>query len=464
MKPSKIDKTYLCLVFNRFTQFIEKHSLCGPGLDILLAVSGGLDSMVMLDLFRKAGFPISVAHVNFRLRGAESDRDEAFIADYCSKHGIKLHATAVDTNNYAIAHKLSVQMAAREIRYDWFRQLVREGKGDVVATAHHLDDSIETILLNLLRGSGNEGLTGIPLVNGKVIRPMLFATRLELEEYAASENLAWREDESNQSTDYQRNLVRHRLAPAMHEMNPGLGKTFRRIMTRASGDEELIQFALSAWQTNYLTVAGDQIRIEKAGLDRFKNPEALLLRLLEPYGFNFATAVDIAGSLHHQSGKMFHSPTHQVVVDRTQLIVTVMRPASKPVNIESGERTSSFGPFVLAIREQRHSEIVPDPAVAYLDKDKVSFPLQWRTWSEGDYFVPLGMSGRKKVSDFLVDLKLSVPDKQSVTVIESKNEIVCLPGFRIDERFKATPKTRTALVLELIPGTPTKMPPEVEAV
>lgn len=442
-------------------QFIDNHSLCTRESHILLAVSGGLDSMVMLDLFMRAGYNVGVTHVNFRLRGSDSDRDQDFVASYCSERGLAFHTTHVDTNNYASQHKLSTQMAARELRYSWFEQLLDNGSYDVVATAHHLSDAVETIVLNLTRGSGIAGLKGIPVINNRIIRPLMFATRDELVDYAAQHGVVWREDETNNTVVYQRNLVRHRVVPVMREINPNLEASLQRTMMRAAGDDELIESAISLWKSKYLQAVGTQVTIDKNGLEVFKHSESLLLRLIEPMGFNYANALDVLATLHGQSGKVFHSAGHTLVIDRTHIVITANTARPDPVSIAPGATTSTFGLLELAIHEERHTETVRNPRVAYLDKDKVSFPLQWRVWKEGDYFFPLGMQGKKKVSDFLIDLKLSVPDKQSVTVIESRDSIVCLPGFRIDDRFKVTDQTRTALVLELRPVT--KMPPVPEA-
>jgi tRNA(Ile)-lysidine synthase len=449
-------------VLKRFTGFIGKHSLCTTENTVLLAVSGGLDSMVMADLFLRAGFRIKVAHVNFQLRGAESDRDRDFISQYCAGKGVDFHTTTVETNNYATTHKLSIQMAARQLRYEWFHRLLDDGKGELIATAHHLNDSIETIILNLTRGSGNEGLMGIPVANNRIIRPLMFATRHELQQYASEHGVTWREDESNQSRDYQRNLVRHELIPVMRSINPGLEHSLQRTMIRAAGDEELILQALTEWKTRHVKVDGQQIRIDKQALASLKHPEALLLRLVEPLGFNLSQCIDLLDALKHQSGKAFQSSSHQIVIDRTHVFISRSLEVPAEVSISSGESSSVLGPFELAIHEQHQLDPVQDPMVAFLDKDKVSFPLCWRVWKDGDYFFPLGMTGRKKISDFLVDLKVPVPEKKNVTVIESQQGIICLPGFRIDDRFKITPKTRTALVINLKKAT-TKMPPVTEA-
>jgi tRNA(Ile)-lysidine synthase len=436
-------------VRKRFEQFIERHSLCTRANRIILAVSGGLDSMVLLDLFSKSGYDIVVAHMNFQLRGAESDRDETFVRDHCQQLGITVHTRRVETNNYAIQRKLSVQMAARELRYDWFKTLAHDGAGDLVATAHHLSDSVETVLLRLVHGVASEGLSGIPVVNGNVIRPLMFATRKELEDFAADNEIVWREDSSNQSLDYQRNVIRHRVLPSLRIINPALEETLQRTAVRAQGEEELIDEAVQQWKVKFTTNKPGGIELQKRGFEDRKHPETLLLRLIGSYGFNFANCVDVIVAMHGQSGKRFSSPTHQLVIDRDRLLVGPLALNPDPVKIKAGEDSSALGPYHLSIVEQAGKEINSDPSIAVLDKDKVTFPLQWRLWKEGDYFFPLGMQGRKKVSDFLIDVKLSLPEKQSVTVIESKDQIIWLPGLRIDDRYKVTAQTRTTLVLSL---------------
>jgi tRNA(Ile)-lysidine synthase len=436
-------------VLKQFEAFVDKHHMCNREGKVILAVSGGLDSMVMLDLFVKSRFKVVVAHVNFQLRAAESDRDESFVREHCQRLGIPFHSKAVETNNYAMQHKLSIQMAARRLRYDWFAELIGAGVGKTLATAHHLNDNIETVLLNLVRGGGSESLTGIRLLNGHVIRPMMFATRREIEQYAASNGLLWREDESNQTSDYQRNFVRHQLIPLMEQINPSLEEAWRRTIHKAHGDQELADRAIGEWKRQHMSASGSKIFLNIDGVSRLQHPLSLLLRILEPYGFNYSHCCDILDALHGQAGKTFLTASHQLVVDREKLILTVLPEKLKPVNIASGDDISAMGPFHLTIGERQGNAFDADPAIAILDKDKVSFPLQWRTWKEGDYFFPLGMKGKKKVSDFLVDLKLSIPEKQSVTVIESNDGIVWLPGLRIDDRFKVTDQTRTSLVLRL---------------
>jgi tRNA(Ile)-lysidine synthase len=436
-------------VLKQFSAFAETHRLFTADHTIILAVSGGLDSMVMLDLFRRARFSFVVAHVNFQLRGEESDDDEAFVRSHCSRLGVPFHCKRVETNNYATQNGLSLQMAARQLRYEWFDQLVAKGVGERVATAHHLTDSTETILLNLLRGAGPEGLTGIPIQNGFVIRPLMFATRAEIESYASAHAIMWREDRSNQGLDYPRNIVRNLVLPHLRRINPGLESTMLRTMQKAMGEQELVNLELREWQQRYTTATAGRITMAKEGFVPLSHPEALLLRLIEPYGFNFSNCIDILAAIGRQAGKTFLSSTHQLVIDRDDLILSALPSQLSPVIIAQQGNTSALGPYELSVVERKGNAIDADPAVAILDKDKISFPLHWRPWKEGDYFFPLGLNGRKKVSDFLVDLKLSIPDKQTVTVIESGKEIIWLPGLRIDDRFKVTPQTQTSLVLRV---------------
>lgn len=453
MAASKIDKTYLCPVLERFVEHIETHRLFKRDNQVILAVSGGIDSMVMLDLFIRAGFSVAVAHVNFGLRGAESEADESFVQDQCTRLSVPFHSKRVETNNYAIDHDLSIQVAARKLRYEWFDQLVVAGFGDIVATAHHLNDSIETTLLNLVRGSGPRGLVGIPLVNKHVVRPMMFASRGDIEHYAADRGIVWREDISNLTVNYQRNEVRHKVMPPLRALNPSLEDTWRRNIEKALGDNELVDMAISEWKRHHMTSSRGSIRLNKSGLNELTHPLSLLLRILEPFGFTYGNCRDILRAIHGQPGKVFMSTSHQLVIDRDVVVLAPSPQTFQPVKIDRGDSASELGPFRLSIDERQGNSIETDPAIAILDRDKVTFPLQWRTWKEGDYFFPLGMKGKKKVSDFLVDLKLSIPEKQEVTVIESDDEIVWLPGLRIDDRYKVTAGTRTSLVLRFRTGS-----------
>ncbi len=423
----------------------------------LLAVSGGLDSMVMLDLFRRSKLHFEVAHVNFGLRGPESDEDEAFVHEYCQKRNIFFHCRRVETKNYATGHGLSIQMAARELRYGFFNELISQGEASVIVTAHHANDNVETILMGLIRGGGPEILTGIPSSNKNVIRPLLFARREELENYAALHSVTWREDNSNSSDDYVRNVIRHNVIPKLKEINPSLERAFERTVVKAKGQQLMAHKALIEWEASYLTEGFEEIRISKQGLRDISEPIPILFYVLEKYGFNFEQTSDVVTSIDSQSGKVFHSVLYRLVIDREDLIITQQAGELRSVFIDENTVEAELGPYRMEILRTTKITINTDPHVACLDAAKITLPLQWRSWQQGDIFHPLGMEGHKKVSDFLIDAKVSLPDKDRVTVVQSGNDIVWVAGLRLDHRYRLTERTAEMLVLRiekfLVPGS-----------
>jgi len=432
-----------------FLAEIKQRKLCDSKNKILLAVSGGIDSMAMLHLFQECGFNIGVAHANFKLRGDESMGDEKFVEEICKKNFIPFYTRRFETESYAKENHLSIQMAARELRYQWFNDLSIELGFDHVATAHHLNDSIETILLNLVRGSGLEGFDGIASKNGNIIRPMLFATRELIENYAKEKKIQWREDRSNTTDDYSRNFIRHQVYPLLKELNPSLENTFNDSIDKISGSVELMETGIEQWRGKFEMKKGDQIHLNKKGFESFESPESVLWNLIKSFGFHFDQCCQIITALHGQSGKLFTSLQFKLVVDRDHLIISKNQTELTDTLIESDETEALLGNFKMKIEKKEKFNFKDDPSVAYLDASKLKFPLRWRKWKSGDYFHPLGMNHKKKLSDFLIDQKISVVDKENITVLESENEIVWVVGQRIDERYKVIDSTSATLVCRL---------------
>src|SRR5258706_168153 len=432
-----------------FLNFILQKKLCTVKDKILVTVSGGLDSMVMLHLFRECDFNISVAHANFQLRGNESDNDELFVKNYCKNFSIRFYSKQFQTVNYAKENSLSTQMAARDLRYDWFNELILEHHFDFVATAHHLNDSVETTLLNFVRGSGLEGLDGIGSKNNKVIRPMLFATRQQIEIYAKENKIDWREDSSNATDHYQRNFIRHKVVPLLRELNPSLKNSFQDSAEKISGAEELVMIGIGYWKEKFESQKNDQLRLDKKGFQNFKNSEGLLWNLIKHLGFNLDQCRQVVKSMYGQSGKKFFSTEFELIIDRDHLIISKLETEVPEVLIEKGKTEVHSGKLILKISETEGAEILKSPSMAILDASKLNYPLKWRKWKTGDYFHPLGMSHKKKLSDFFIDLKISAADKEKITVLESGNEIAWVVGHRIDDYFKITNSTKRALRVEL---------------
>lgn len=428
---------------------IQRHQLCKTTDKILLAVSGGIDSMVMLRLFVEAGYRVGVAHCNFQLRGNDSDADEALVQKICDRHSIPFHVNHFETAAYTQEKGLSIQLAARELRYDFFERLRNLHHYHFVATAHNLNDSIETVVLNLTRGTGVKGLAGIPVKNNFIIRPLLFASRDSILEYAKEHNVEWRQDASNLEDDYQRNFLRHQVIPRLREINPNLEHTFNKTIERIAGAVGMIDKFLADFKARSCYVTDGRMVINIHDLGQFEFPQVILWELLKSNGFNYDQCVDIIHAT--QSGKEFFSATHRLTIDRDSAILTTRFPHEvADILISENQHQSINGVHLIEIKKTNgRAEIDPDTTAAILDASKITFPLRWRKWAHGDSFQPLGMSSRKKISDFLIDLKIPNPDKENITVLESDGRIAWVVGMRISDEFKITPSTTTSLSLKL---------------
>jgi tRNA(Ile)-lysidine synthase len=436
-------------MLERFLKHIRENQLFQKEHRILLAVSGGLDSTVMAHLFHQAGFSAAIAHCNFCLRGEASDGDEAFVKGLANDLGMPYYVTRFATEKIAADRGISIQMAARELRSAWLEEVVREHRYDFIATAHHLNDALETILLNLARGTGIDGLTGVPLKQNRFVRPMLFASRTELEAFARSMSLTWREDASNATDDYQRNIIRHHVIPVLRDINPNLEETFSDTLMRIRAARRFARAHLRDFSGRNMYHDGTHVHIRMKELAEDPYAPVVLWELLKDLGFNFDQCRAMAE--RRQPGAVFLSSTHQVTVGRDELIIGVPTGETEDqTEIQDGSREAHLGGHTLTLEvREAGGDVRTHPSVAMIDLDKVSFPLLWRRWREGDRFVPIGMKAHKKVSDFLIDEKVSRPAKQAVTVVESGGEIIWIAGYRISDKVKVTGQTRRVLVLRL---------------
>lgn len=437
-------------VVEQLLNHIRHYALCKTTDKILLAVSGGLDSMVMLHLLRTAGFSLAVAHCNFQLRGAEADADERLVEETCRQWSIPFFARRFDTQAYATTHGISIQMAARDLRYNWFEALAASENCDCIATAHHFDDVIESVFLNLVRGTGIDGFQGIQAKKGNVIRPMLFATRLMITTYAHAENIRWREDASNDSDDYRRNYLRHQIIPRLADLNPSFADRFRDTHARMLGARALMLAFVEGVRLRAVKSQDHLMHMEISEIRASPAPAVLLWELIKALGFSYDHCRQIVED--HQPGKIFQSPSHQLLVDRTQYIIGQRQVSEEFAarTLERGQQWVGAPPFLLSAAEVPVAEfrLVKNPSLAQLDLDRLQFPLVWRRWQAGDYFVPLGMQQEKKLSDFLIDLKVPFNSKADITVLESGKEIVWVVGLRISDRYKVVADTRRVLVIE----------------
>lgn len=403
----------------------------------------------MLHLFNEAGFSIAIAHCNFQLRGKESDGDELFVQEVCKKLNLPVYTKRFETEGFAWEQGISIQMAARNLRYAWFDDLLQMYACSHLATGHHFDDSMETILLNLTKGTSTEGLAGIPVRNGNTIRPLLFATRAQIEKYAKENGIVWREDQSNLTDDYQRNFIRHQVIPKLKELNPSLETTAQTSIEKIQGDLELMHHAFESWKKKYVTQAVNRIVIDKKAFDEYHGGAAVLWRYIRLHSFNFEQAREIVHVLKGQSGKHFLSPTHLLVVDRQTIIISPNIREWSAVSIEKGQQEFGLGPWKLYLSNGATLTPGTNKMEAALDAELIQFPLVWRKWKHGDFFQPLGMNHKKKLSDFLIDNKISLVDKNNITVLESAGQIVYVVGWRIDDRYKITDHTKHVLNLKV---------------
>ncbi|HTJ50271.1 MAG TPA: tRNA lysidine(34) synthetase TilS [Cyclobacteriaceae bacterium] len=438
------------MVLQQFLNHIDQNSLFKPSERVLLAVSGGLDSMVMLHLFKEAGFSVGVAHCNFQLRGEESNGDEALVNMICAELGVPFYLKRFDTEVYAWERGISIQMAARDLRYNFFEEVMVADNYQWLATAHHGNDSLETVLLNLVRGTGIEGLTGIAVKHDKIIRPLLFTTRASLEEYAILHKLQWREDSSNASDKYHRNLIRNQVIPILKQINVNLEDGFQHTIERLRGTSGLQAMVLRKFKKEAIHEQAGSTYIDSARLKAMPRPAVVLWELLKDKGFNFDQCHDIM-DVRHQPGKIFYASNTQLAIDRSHLIISEKQD-QEYIEIQIDESqiraTSTHTTLEFQTVKKKDFNMVKDLQLAQLDRDSVTFPLTWRSWKPGDQFVPLGMQHHKKLSDFLIDMKVSIPDKSKVTVLESGGKIIWVTGYRIDDRFKVTDKTERLLIVK----------------
>lgn len=428
-------------MFHRIIRkYIEERKLFTLQDKVLVALSGGADSVALLRVLLVLGYRCEAAHCNFRLRGEESDRDERFVRALCDSRGVTLHVTHFDTAAYASRHHVSIEMAAREMRYDWFEQLRRERGMAVVAVAHHRDDSVETFLLNLIRGAGINGLKGISPHNGSIVRPLLEVSRRDILDYLCSLHQDYVTDSTNLQDEYLRNKIRLNILPMLRELNPSVSESISETAGRLADVSLIYNKEIEAGKERVMEKPG---RILISRLMEETAPAALLFEMLHPLGFNSARVRDVFRSLSGQPGKRFVSAGWEVLRDRTELIVRRRKPVE-----EGGEEDALPFRLVMEIRERMPDFVIPaDKDTACLDADKAAPPLTVRKWKRGDKFVPFGMKGKKKVSDYLTDRKFSLFRKENQYVVCSGDRIVWLAGERIDDRFRVTEDTKRVLII-----------------
>lgn len=423
----------------------RKKFLCHQG--VLIAVSGGVDSIVLAHIISTLNIKSAVAHCNFKLRDDESDEDETFVKNNASKLQLPFYTKSFDTKKYAVQNKLSVQVAARVLRYEWLESLRKELNFGCIATAHHANDNAETILQHIIDGSGLAGLRGIPEENEFVVRPLLRVFKNELVEYAIENKLQYRNDSSNEKTNYTRNKIRHELIPLLSNFNPSIVETLNADATRWNDAFLIYNHSLKKLKRKLLKQVNQHFTIHISSLRSYEFAPTLLYELLKDFGFNSHQADEIRNALDVETGKQFYSNTHRVIKDRTQLIVAKKEIASFHQVVENGNATFELPNGKLSFEQIANSPEInfTNTRYQYLDADKLQFPLTLRPWKKGDYIYPFGLNKKKKISDVFTDKKLSLPEKEEQPLLQSGEHVVALPGLLIDHRFRVTSSTRSLL-------------------
>ncbi|MEI7500188.1 MAG: tRNA lysidine(34) synthetase TilS [Bacteroidota bacterium] len=440
-------------MLKKFNNFILKTALVEKSQHILLSVSGGIDSMVMTALFHQAKLSFGIAHCNFGLRGIESDEDERFVIAMAGKYKVPCFIKNFNTSDYAHKKGISIQMAARELRYNWFEIIREQEKFDLIATAHHLDDQVETFLINLIRGTGIAGLHGIPIKNGNIIRPMMFAFRKEVEKYASERQILYREDRSNSEIKYLRNKIRHEVIPLLCSINPEFKYGLTESIARISGFEQIGNHAMEDWCRKAMTTDGKDKFIDINNLLKATPVESFAWALLSPFGFNETQVSNLLGCLEKENRKIFCSSTHRLVKDRERLVINAIEPKTKERSViinHFSHRKSIKIPiplvFTRVIKTGKY-EIPASGMIATLDFGKLTFPLSVRRWRPGDAFFPFGMKNKKKLSDFFIDQKFSLKQKEQTWLLYSGNNIAWIIGHRIDNRYRVTSATQEMMCI-----------------
>ena len=448
----------------KLAYYIQQHQLIDDSDRVLVAASAGVDSSVLCHLFKKLNIDFGIAHCNFRLRGNESEADEIFIKKLAAQLCVPCYTVFFDTVQYAKTHNQSVQLAARELRYEWLWKICEEHGYQKLVTAHHLDDNIETVVFNFTKGTGIKGMRGILPKRDGLIRPMLFASKAEVMAYAETNKIAFREDSSNTTDKYTRNKIRHQVTPILESINPAFQHSAGDTIQHLREVEKLYEYALQQLRDKLLVQHKDrfgnllQWQIDIQLLLHSPAPATVLYELIQPFGFNNSHTDQILQSIDNQPGSYFYSPDFRLLVDRTHLIIEEKKEVDESYQIEylNGQTSIdlSDGTLVLKQLESIPTVFLKNERIAFFDLSKLHWPLTIRRWLPGDSFQPLGMHGQqKKLQDFFSNKKLSRSEKEKVWIIESGGDICWIVGMRLDDRFKVTSETGHYLVVEFLPST-----------
>ena len=428
-------------------EFITKRQLFSKEDVLLLAISGGPDSVCLFFILKELGYKIEIAHCNFNLRDEESNNEECFVIELAKKYNIPIYVKSFETQKYAAKNKISIQMASRELRYQWFEYLLEKNNLDFLITAHHRDDNIETFLINLIRGTGINGLSGIKPKNKNIIRPFIEINKDEIIQYLDRNNIIYCKDSSNLNVKYLRNKVRNHLIPILKEINPSIQKTILDEISILNGVNKIFQKQINYIKSHLLIKENDCYKIKFSDLIKEDDIEIILFEILAPFGF--FNISQILNAIKSQSGKRFLSTSHQLIIDRQEIIIALLPNKNEEIEILNTV-IEIQKPIKLNFTISEDTSIVKDLNIAKLDFNKLIFPLKLRKWKKADRFIPLGMTNFKKLSDFFIDQKYSILDKQNQWILCSGKDIVWIVGERIDDRYKVGNNTKKAYIARLL--------------
>ena len=439
-------------MLQKIQSYINENQLLASDKTVIVAVSGGADSVALWHILKNLGYDCVMAHCNFHLRGEESYHDEEFVRRLAEKYQTPFFKIDFDTAKYADENGISVEMAARDLRYEWFYRLLGELQAQAIAVAHHADDNIETMLMNLIRGTGLRGLVGIPNKNGKVVRPLLCCSRKEIEQYLSENKLDYVEDSTNKLNDYQRNKIRNQIIPLLEKINPSVRQTLYDTSERLSETYEIYSDTIKSISEKIVSHEADSVKIDIEKLKQQTGCKSILFEILHPFGFNSATVQQISETLCKESGKQFFSETHCLLKDRNELIIHKKQLLDDNIIYMISENTEKIcEPIELQFKKITKTadfQVSKNRNEIHLDFAKLQFPLTLRRWCEGDIFQPFGLKGKKKVSDFFIDNKLNLIEKKSCWLLLSGSEIVWIVGYRTDHRFRITGATSEVLQIK----------------
>jgi tRNA(Ile)-lysidine synthase len=449
-----------------FQQYIKQQHLFNPQDKLLLAVSGGVDSVVLCELCKQTRYDFVIAHCNFQLRGEESERDEQFVRGLAEKYNVTFYNTVFDTKAIAKQEKKSIEETARDLRYNWFNELIgntqlaKNNKLPVpncplpiahwILTAHHANDNVETVLMNFFRGTGIKGLHGILSKQNKIIRPLLFAAKKDLLAFADENKLQFVTDYTNTENDFTRNYFRNELIPSIQKVFPEAEENILKNINRLGEAEQLYNQAITLHKSKLLEQKGNEIHIPVLKLQKVQPLATVVYEIIKDYNFTAHQTEEVIALLESESGKYVQSPSHRIIKNRKWLIISPNQTEeAQHILIETNDKKIIFTEGKLQIEKHSTFDINHSPLTAQLDAAEIKFPLLLRKWKQGDYFYPLGMQKKKKLSRFFIDQKLSLTQKEKVWVIESNKKILWVVGMRIDDRFKITDKTKEVLQISL---------------